>query len=1048
MKSLSNNPEETIWQITEGDIPTWYVADTVSLPQYLAKNPYRSVIRIFAREVILVDDTSWQAALGVSPIDLRIDCETIKIVGHVTVNFSGTDTALGWKSKISKVGDEGFTGGAISINAVRIDFDDNSSKLSVMANGGAGGNGAEGMFGFPGADIPPLQPGHPPLSGGPGGHGGDGGNGGKGGNGGSISIAVSSAEYKLGLEKQLLVQALGGTAGEGGKGGTLGKGGKGSPATSRFPCGEDGPDGIPGNPGAVGSSGNDGNAKVESLSFGALANCMLNDQVPNGLEIRMHRMITAAVLSSLKGSSNSLNTKLKWLQDLAAPSALNLPTVTTRIEETLASQKQYDSTPPRYQRKVSVSAAITLLQSLANIGNDDYQKINQLKAAIFNSSMKQGVTRQNDLNEIRQTLSSSIVDPKEVYKSGFSVRMQLAAKSLASQSKLNGIADIELDDLFKLMDKEYGIGADGMDADAGFLFGDVLGEFDSLMATSISEMALGLEGIAIIGGLAAFTIITVAFQMSLWGHNNAEEIAYQKALEQWVRDTKKWQLEEAKEKLTYQAIVEQNKAQGARELQLSLARSRQKAKEDTKTIVRNDFGRRYIGVLDSLDPVEDKPGNFIAVFDCLLCPLMTDTASLSAFIANAFLGFSFVITIPLTDNEIKGIVPGEWHKLEAKTIGSGTSSIDTYISGSNIGAGTTIGTVFELPARIAAEFLTPTLEPVIGPLLDQLFQNIPVPVKQNDPIPKLRIPNVTIPSIDTVIVRNIGQGACHSLNATVGGNSKVFFWHDIGFGSPADSASMTILVGEIVKSEAAICLSHWDRDHYRLSTLALGRLLTSNTFLSPSYGIKGPTVERIVSAILLAGKNKGIPSLYLGGPTIPAFAQNSIGAWKGVDFAAVTVVAAALIPNNVVLSASTKSESSWDKNNNYSVAATISGANGFKILLPGDCSYSYIPIQQKANLSHLEATHHGSKWSLLKSSGAGVGTISDNDIPPTKAGQPAVLVLSNGKGNSYGHSAALIKPYYDPKNWNKSILETSTLQANISLDVTFPQLEILTMDDV
>src|SRR5471030_2216398 len=85
--------------------------------------------------------------------------------------------------------------------------------------------------------------------------------------------------------------------------------------------------------------------------------------------------------------------------------------------------------------------------------------------------------------------------------------------------------------------------------------------------------------------------------------------------------------------------------QQSRENAIDQARQRRQQKQQQQEQTRLNYGKRYIGVLDSLEQVEDQSGNWIAVFDSLLFPDITDPMALAAFIVNSYLGFSFMITV-------------------------------------------------------------------------------------------------------------------------------------------------------------------------------------------------------------------------------------------------------------------------------------------------------------------------------------------------------------------------------------------------------------------
>jgi hypothetical protein len=127
------------------------------------------------------------------------------------------------------------------------------------------------------------------------------------------------------------------------------------------------------------------------------------------------------------------------------------------------------------------------------------------------------------------------------------------------------------------------------------------------------------------------------------------------------------------------------------------------------------------------------------------------------------------------------------------------------------------------------------------------------------------------------------------------------------------------------------------------------------------------------------------------------------------------------MPGNVHLALSEAPlTGTFDPNNKGAIIALVTGfapgGTAVRLLMPGDCSYYYVPGAMKENLTHLLATHHGSTLSILTRAGRSGGTFGDNDIPqgPVTGG---VVIYSYGFENRYHITAENSGPLYEQKNW-------------------------------
>lgn len=1067
-------------QVTPNDIPDWYVVDTLSLAQYLTKNSSRSVIHIFARKVLLTADVSWLTEVSRYPLDLRIDCDTLYVLGNVTVDCSGSNTAMGWNALGMGNGEKGFPGGSILINAINIEYNDIDSRVTFLANGGIGGKGSDGFPGEFGEDAPPAPPGHLGEPGASGQYGRYGTNGGDGGDGGSITINLGNAPSIQTNLNSITISAKGGAPGAGGAGGKGGAGGAGGTGGAvgigyGYPGGEGGFGGNGGNggigqpggaagagsPGGVGGAGGTGNdgqgpnglqgmmgqdgipgvnggtygnagtAKYTILSSAAILEQMLTDPIISGLRIRMHRLISAAVYNFYRGADIDMSTKLMWLKTLAADPTIDFQDVIIRIDVILKDLPLKMSVPTRKSRTISISSAIALLQSFQKIANDNNTQDNPIRGQLMQAHQQAYADRVNYLNSVRSN-TTPIVNPKMTFVNSVNARLSAVIAKLQSIQQIAADpAEIELTEFIQELEKEFGIGGDGTSTSGSFAYEDVLADItgDLMLET---EAVLFPEGtIATILLSAVFSISIVGLSGLLSGHNSAAEQEYQRAMQQWRYQLSQWEIMEASKQDEWNQMVQANQDQGDKETNVINARQQKEKDEDDLTKTRLKFGSKYIGVLDSWDPVEDGSGNNIATFDCVLLPEISDPLVLATYIAAAYVGFSFIVTVTLTDEVMQKLTPGNWYTMTAGPSG-GTDTIDSYVKIVMLGNGTTIDLLWEMPVPYRTTMSEPEdAGKILSALLNQLLKIDQIPNKSSAPA-QVSAPETTY-SINNVIMQNVGQGACHTMWFNINGAQEMKFIHDVGYGSPKTVADLIGLTTQISTSKATICLSHWDRDHLRLGVLVGSYITTTNVFAGPAYGIMGPTLKSYVESIISAGKNANKVTLYIGGPYLPSFLHSSpyMSAVASFD----QIVPLINAPTNVAFRVSQKAETSYDKNNIASISAVVSGAQT-KLLLPGDCSYYYIPTDAKTALTHLEATHHGSTNSIMKSSGSGSGTLSDNDIP-AYGSQNGCWLLSNGKGNSYHHSAANSCKFYNPKGWGTggNTFETSTLDQSVSVTI-------------
>jgi hypothetical protein len=1040
--------------ITASNIPTWHVADTVHLNAYLAEHAQRTVIRIFAREVIVDDDVSLQASLSRQALDLRIDCSVFTIAQSAHLDLSGANTALGWKTYApqaqvaAQAGDKGYEGGAFTLYAQRIQAGSSTqpTQLTLNTQGGCGG---QGQAGYPGQQGKPGQDGHhfttravpmpgsggdatevvedpgsPPTDGGQGEAGTAGGQGGDGGDSGPIVIRSmwSAAE-------PFVIPAL--PAPAGGVGGAKGPGGAGGPAgqptwiitdgnisdateshAQQGPNGPDGPAGTPGNPGSAMTP------DIQNITDGRLILlAMQADTTPHSLEVRAHQLFDACVTAwAHAGPTQPLDTliaQVQWLHDLAVPEQCDFPSVVARYQSLLSVPRNVTMLTPQ-SAAIPAKAYQAGIQQMSTVGTASFTQNRPTWAAVADHHAQADSVRQHTLSVLgnRTALTQSF---PSFYATAQTLISQAAQKPPGAFLK----GDIELTPI---------TGAVEDTATCETV------EAATVEEVCVSELAMGPEGFI---ASATIAVLYLAFgsKLNSWlmGAESAQQKAYENDLAVYESERQAW--ENAEQERALQDILNRDH-EFAENKWAQQRRLRDQRKNDYETPIRL-YGLQYVGTLVDITPSEDGSGAVYVTLDGFLMPAINNPAALASFLLATYRSLSFLMTFRVPQGA-PDLVEGQWYTLEvAPGSPDNDSKLETAIRylrpqvDSQAQALVTLGLLLLPPVAIVPTAMA-TADPALAKSLDFLlgYQEIPTPTY----LPKGWSPAAphalaVLPAITSLTALNVGQGAFHVLRAAPpGGTERAYGAADMG-GSSTAMTSPTVLAAlvELVNNpQAPVVFSHWDADHYRVMANLIGQQVqATNPVIGPAVYIRGETLVNLLRAIA----SHGAPHLLLVG-SHAASVVTQLGSIATVPTWAQTAGLVNL-PSNVSVTLTTKMDDgvTQDRNNTEAMVVRVSGATN-QVLLPGDASYSYILASEKQHITILEATHHGSLLSLLSGTQPPQqGTVQNNDIPPA-AGAKQAIFSTNG---SYHHGIDLTGAYYQAKGW--SHLWETLLQGDFSINL-------------
>ena len=268
-------------------------------------------------------------------------------------------------------------------------------------------------------------------------------------------------------------------------------------------------------------------------------------------------------------------------------------------------------------------------------------------------------------------------------------------------------------------------------------------------------------------------------------------------------------------------------------------------------------------------------------------------------------------------------------------------------------------------------------------------------IRLPDPDPEGRAQQVLsgLPAVRAcfVAVYHVGQGLCTALCDAATGQPLVYF--DFGAGCFPNHETRPPSLRFCFSRKPPIILSHWDSDHFMGARLLDTQALSAN-WIAPSQEV-GPVTAAFAAALSNRGKLILLPrGVALGrfayGETVACTGttRNDSGLATYLEFPAdcgsrmtqFTSSDSGRAPKSVIVALKP------------SVATSApSPAFRFKVLLPGDAKYEFIPQILSRSFHGLVATHHGAAFGSIVPS-----AISDDPVQPT-------IALSYGHNNSYGH---------------------------------------------
>lgn len=240
-----------------------------------------------------------------------------------------------------------------------------------------------------------------------------------------------------------------------------------------------------------------------------------------------------------------------------------------------------------------------------------------------------------------------------------------------------------------------------------------------------------------------------------------------------------------------------------------------------------------------------------------------------------------------------------------------------------------------------------------------------------------------------VAVYDVGQGNCNAIVDEYE-HPRIFF--DLGWAPNFHRSTRPTETPDLFRcsahSFAPVVLSHWDMDHWSYaiarSTYDPGSLTTKHEWkdgaLNRFWIARAPEVERHQLGPLALSFYRALTETEL----IPGL--SAILLWpndtKRIQFSAGWLEAC-----------SPKDGEPGDRNNSGLAMFVQPNPKTGPILLTGDADFPSIPslaIKRPPALAGMVAPHHGAR-------------ISSDGVPRPKSDSPAQVVVSVGKGNTYGH---------------------------------------------
>ena len=1058
--------EATRTVTTASNIPDWHVADSVNLAEYVHDHPQRTVIRIFAREVVVDQSITRLADVVSPPLDLRIDCHTLVIAeANVTLDIGGSDTALGWRtyaptlSAAPNAGETGFPAGTIVINALSVT---NTGYPSLMfrVTGGAGGSGqgghpgsvgANGYNGIDGETDPPtpvrisapadLRPvgvpngivvvsrGTEPTDGGPGGQGQDGARGGDGGPSGSVTVTARWGDPDYCPVFSLTDGGLPGSPG--GAGGTAGAGGPGGlpgrrsyiypgPTVSSGRWAAASP-GRQGPSGAHGPSGNLGSKAVLTLnqesSLDPVYAAMAQDRLPNSLRIRAHLLFNEVLAQWAQSpgtvTHDAVVTRLSWLNDLAT--AQGFTDIAARFTEL-----QGLTTPSFGQQVLAIpsDALHAGLTSVADTGSSTFATDRPTLAALANTANSAALANEQVLAALGG--GGQLGDDETAFYTDLDAIIEAAAgPDPGSEMLATG----------GLLPTVPGLLGTGSVADAAACESATAVTAETLVAT---EAMMGPAGLF----LAATTFI--GFKVLTWYFDSAVHSAQAER----HRDIGAAVHRNMDNLLAWQQTMRDadNQAQAKRENARAQQRAGAAKRADDQRQPVVAYGSEFVGALVDLEVAEGGSTGTYAIFDGWLMPRISDPAALAVYLATSSRFLRFLLTVRLPAGT-PALTLGDWHVVTLDPAGQPDGTLEpglTFLR-PDISKGIfTLGSVLLPPIGVATASVAaaPT---ALAAALTWIFQTEEVPVVARTPTPPQSRGQLGAPArVTSLTAYDVGAGTFHVLwgSGTAGQPKPPGAVVDLGgaSGTTVSASVLAALTAVSADPSVYVLISHWDQDHYRIldgiAGLAVQRV---NPVLGPTFGIRGPVVTGLIEALASQGR----AHLSLVGSRV----ANAVNLLPNVALQPQLsgYVGRILLPANVSLSLTTRMAATapiWDKNN---TEALVVRTDGPTLLMPGDASFSYVVAAAKASLTNIEATHHGSRRSILTAAGRPGGTVGDNDIPrsanPSGAGR--VIYCT---GHRYGHGAALVSDLYSAAGWATGI-ETFAGDVGLGVQAVAPEPE-------
>ncbi|KAH7166483.1 hypothetical protein EDB81DRAFT_878826 [Dactylonectria macrodidyma] len=251
------------------------------------------------------------------------------------------------------------------------------------------------------------------------------------------------------------------------------------------------------------------------------------------------------------------------------------------------------------------------------------------------------------------------------------------------------------------------------------------------------------------------------------------------------------------------------------------------------------------------------------------------------------------------------------------------------------------------------------------------------------------------PKAKYLYVVNCGQGAAQFV---LDADKSPIFALDCGYGRGTEAIITNLRNVLETAPKCNMFLSHWDKDHYGLTTSTVARDLgyqpEGRKWFAPNM-VTGSLDAQLYAQIDRAG------NLYTLNPKDGVFNAGN------VNFHICEPVPG----------------TSRGKNNKGAIAIAFGNDMSGYAMYPGDANYECIRgvEQYDGKIVIMVATHHGSKASIAHGSsiGAHIPKAMTKSNPGYYLGDPAegvkkgsVCLFSYGQGNSYGHSTATVSMYY------------------------------------